>query len=98
MLGSTRTNSVPTTIFDCQACFRSQVSDIYPIRTEPPPHPDPLRPRGRSPIALTTAERARDLKPRPAYLAGYGQRLHFEVAGRIGSLADYMEGGRSWRN
>ena len=26
---------------------------------------------------------------------GRGQRLHFEVAGRIGSLADYMEGGRS---
>src|SRR5436190_1448516 len=38
---------------------------------------------------------AGDLKPTPAYLAGYGQRLHFEVAGRIGSLADYMEGGRS---
>src|SRR5438477_595636 len=35
------------------------------------------------------------LQPTPAYLAGYGQRLHFEVAGRIGSLADYMEGGRS---
>jgi acetyl-CoA acetyltransferase len=27
----------------------------------------------------------RDLKPRPAYLAGYGERLKFEVAGRIGS-------------
>ena len=35
---------------------------------------------------MTTADRARDLKPKPAYLAGYGQRLHFEVAGRIGSL------------
>ncbi len=31
----------------------------------------------------------------PAYLAGYGQRLHFEVAGRIGSLSSYMEGGSS---
>ena len=27
--------------------------------------------------------------------AGYGQRLHFEVAGRIGSLSSYMEGGSS---
>ena len=51
--------------------------------------------QGAVAIVLTTAERARDLKPTPAYLAGYGQRLHFEVAGRIGSLADYMEGGRS---
>jgi acetyl-CoA acetyltransferase len=51
--------------------------------------------QGAVAIVLTTAERARDLKPRPAYLASYGQRLHFEVAGRIGSLADYMEGGRS---
>jgi hypothetical protein len=34
-------------------------------------------------------------KPTPAYLAGYGQRLHFEVAGRIGSLSSYMEGGSS---
>ena len=51
--------------------------------------------QGAVAIVLTTADRARDLKPRPAYLAGYGQRLYFEVAGRIGSLADYMEGGRS---
>ena len=51
--------------------------------------------QGAVAIVSTTADRARDLKPRPAYLAGYGQRLHFEVAGRIGSLADYMEGGRS---
>ena len=51
--------------------------------------------QGAVAVVLTTAERARDLKPTPAYLAGYGQRLQFEVAGRIGSLADYMEGGRS---
>ena len=51
--------------------------------------------QGAVAIVLTTAERARDLKPTPAYLAGYGERLHFEVAGRIGSLASYMEGGRS---
>jgi acetyl-CoA acetyltransferase len=51
--------------------------------------------QGAVAILLTTADRARSLKPRPAYLAGYGQRLHFEVAGRIGSLADYIEGGRS---
>src|SRR5262249_48068698 len=51
--------------------------------------------QGAVAIVLTTAERARDLKPRPAYLAGYGERLRFEVAGRIGSLASYMEGGRS---
>ena len=51
--------------------------------------------QGAVAIVLTTADRARDLKPQPAYLAGYGQRLHFEVAGRIGSLADYMEGGSS---
>ncbi len=44
--------------------------------------------QGAVAIVLTTAERARDLKPQPAYLAGYGQRLHFEVAGRIGSLAE----------
>jgi len=55
-----------------------------------------LRHPGAGPVAiiLTTADRARHLKPRPAYLAGYGQRLHVEVAGRIGSLADYMGGGR----
>ena len=51
--------------------------------------------QGAAAIVLTTAERARGLKPRPAYIAGYGQRLHFEVAGRIGSLSSYMEGGRS---
>jgi acetyl-CoA acetyltransferase len=51
--------------------------------------------QGAVAIVLTTAERARDLKPRPAYLAGYGQRLAFEVAGRIGSLSSYMEGGSS---
>jgi acetyl-CoA acetyltransferase len=51
--------------------------------------------QGAVAIVLTAADRARDLKPTPAYLAGYGQRLHFEVAGRIGSLAPYMEGGRS---
>jgi acetyl-CoA acetyltransferase len=51
--------------------------------------------QGAAAIVLTTAERARDLKPRPAYLAGYGERLKFEVAGRIGSLANYMEGGAS---
>src|SRR6201988_215902 len=51
--------------------------------------------QGAVAVVLTTAERARDLKPRPAYLAGYGQRLAFEVAGRIGSLSSYMEGGRS---
>ena len=49
--------------------------------------------QGAVAIVLTTADRARDLKPRPAY-SRLG-RLHFEVAGRIGGLADYMEGGRS---
>ena len=51
--------------------------------------------QGAVAIVLTTAERARDLRPRPAYVGGYGQRLAFEVAGRIGSLSSYMEGGRS---
>ncbi len=51
--------------------------------------------QGACAIVLTTADRARDLKPKPAYLAGYGQRLHFEVAGRIGSLSSYMAGGSS---
>lgn len=51
--------------------------------------------QGACAVVLTTAERARDLKPRPAYVAGYGQRLAFEVSGRIGSLSDYMEGGSS---
>ena len=51
--------------------------------------------QGACAIVLTTADRARDLKPQPAYLAGYGQRLHFEVAGRIGSLSSYMAGGSS---
>src|SRR5882762_8296045 len=51
--------------------------------------------QGAVAIVLTTADRARDLKPKPAYLAGYGQRLHFEVAGRIGSLSSYMAGGSS---
>ncbi len=51
--------------------------------------------QGACAIVMTLADRARDLKPKPAYMAGYGQRLHFEVAGRIGSLANYMEGGSS---
>jgi acetyl-CoA acetyltransferase len=51
--------------------------------------------QGAVAIVLTTADRARDLKPRPAYLAGYGQRLKFEVTGRIGSLSSYMDGGQS---
>ena len=51
--------------------------------------------QGAVAVVLTTAERARDLEPRPAYLAGYGQRLKFEVAGRIGSLSSYMDGGQS---
>ena len=51
--------------------------------------------QGAAAIVLTTAERARDLKPQPAYIAGYGQRLAFEVTGRIGSLSNYMEGGSS---
>lgn len=51
--------------------------------------------QGAVAIVMTTAERARDLKPKPAYLASWGQRLHFEVAGRIGSLSSYMEGGSS---
>jgi acetyl-CoA acetyltransferase len=51
--------------------------------------------QGAAAIVLTTAERARDLLPRPAYIAGYGQRMVFEVAGRIGSLSDYMAAGSS---
>src|SRR3954462_15572502 len=51
--------------------------------------------QGAVAIVLTTAERARDLKPQPAYLAGYGERLKFEVSGRTGSLAVYMEVVRS---
>lgn len=51
--------------------------------------------QGAVAIVLATADRARDLKPKPAYIAGYGQRLHFEVAGRIGSLSSYMDGGSS---
>lgn len=52
--------------------------------------------QGACAIVLTTAERARDLKPRPAYLAGYAQRTAIEVAGRVSnSLDDYMESGRS---
>jgi acetyl-CoA acetyltransferase len=51
--------------------------------------------QGAVAIVLTTADRARDLRPRPAYIAGYGQRLAFEVTGRIASLSSYMEGGRS---
>lgn len=51
--------------------------------------------QGAVAIVLTTAERARDLKPQPAYLAGYGQKLHYEVAGRLPSLVDYMKAGGS---
>ncbi len=47
-------------------------------------------------IVLTRADRARDLKPKPAYLAGYGQRMTYDLDGRIGgTLMDYMEAGRS---
>ena len=38
--------------------------------------------QGAVAVVLTTAERARDLKPRPAYLAGYGQRLAFAMQPR----------------
>ena len=48
--------------------------------------------QGAVAIVLTTADRACDLKPTPAYLAGYGQRLHFEVAGRIHGLWHIIEG------
>jgi hypothetical protein len=34
------------------------------------------------------------LRPCPAYIAGHGQRLAFEVAGSIGSLSSCMEGDR----
>ena len=51
--------------------------------------------QGAVAVVLTTAERAKDLRPSPAYVAGYGQRLAFERAGRIGSLSSYMDGGRS---
>jgi hypothetical protein len=47
MLGSTRTNSVPTTIFDCQTCIRSKVSDIYPLRTSAAPLTLPSPPAQR---------------------------------------------------
>lgn len=46
-------------------------------------------------IVLTTAERARDLKPRPAYLAGYGQQTILATEGRSAVLSGYMENGRT---
>jgi hypothetical protein len=46
---------------------------------------------GAGAIVLTTADRARDLRPRPAYIAGYGQRLAFEIAGRIGPRSNGKE-------
>src|SRR5260370_6849589 len=50
--------------------------------------------QGAVAVVLTTAERARDLKPRPAYLARYGQHLRFEVPGRIVTLCRHLQGGR----
>ncbi len=41
---------------------------------------------------LTTAERARDLKPHPAYLNGYGARSVFEIPGRT-MTADWLQAG-----
>jgi len=46
-------------------------------------------------MVLTTAERARDLKPKPAYLAGYGQRMVYNGEGMIDSLEDWMAGTKS---
>ncbi len=54
--------------------------------------------QGAVALVLTTAERARDLKPKPAYVAGYGQRMVVEVAGRISSRGDYMAAGSSSSN
>lgn len=51
--------------------------------------------QGAIAIVLTRTERARDLKPKPALLAGYGQRIKVEVNGRIASIADYMAAGSS---
>src|SRR4029450_5777201 len=49
--------------------------------------------QGAVAIVLTTADRARDLKPRPAYIAGYGQRLAFEGGGGLRSPSGQLEGG-----
>lgn len=54
--------------------------------------------QGAVAYVITTTERARDLKPKPALLAGYGQRIQIEVNGRISSSADYMGAGSSSSN
>lgn len=54
--------------------------------------------QGAIALVLTRTERARDLKPKPALLAGYGQRIKVEVNGRIASIADYMAAGSSSSN
>src|SRR3972149_9748869 len=46
--------------------------------------------QGAVAIVLTTADRARDLKTRPADLAGYGQRLAFGGAGGLGGRSRYL--------
>ncbi len=51
--------------------------------------------QGAVALVLTRTERARDLRPKPALLAGYGQRVKVEVNGRIASVADYMAAGSS---
>ena len=54
--------------------------------------------QGATAFVLTRTERARDLKPKPALLAGYGQRIQVELNGRISSRADYMGAGSSSSN
>ena len=54
--------------------------------------------QGAMAMVLTRTDRARDLRPKPALLAGYGQRIKVEVGGRIASVADYMAAGSSSSN
>ncbi len=54
--------------------------------------------QGACAIVLTTADRARDLKPKPAYIAGYGQRMVYEREGSLAGEVNYMEAGSSSSN
>src|SRR2546426_208761 len=73
-----------------RSCGGPCTTPAAPTRTCPAPTPRERRSLPL-PTALAVPGRAWGVRD----LAGYGQRLAFEVAGRIGSLSNYMEGGSS---
>ena len=53
---------------------------------------------GAAALVLTTAERAKELRNKPAYVAGYGQNTSRQPSLMVYTLLNYMEGGGSISN